>query len=411
MSGRKVFNWRGYVGDSSFFFDDGDYINEKSVKDVIDYLKEDSENTAYITISSGGGSAFTAAAMIGMLESYRSRIQIEAIGLVASAASIIAIAASDKLYARSSSIVMIHEAIIWTVGGIAEHESNINLLRIVNDNAARIYSDRSNLSLQEAKDAMAAETWYSAERALEAGLVQGILEPNEEVTEDKVEETKNEMRQAYQKLVQAQKKAVPTATNNTFMRVPSNSSQEGRALSTGGANMPEDEGQTDPKNNGGNDGGGENQSTTTNTDSTPTNTDPPANTPANEAALQQANRQLRVANDILREENTSLRQQLAEVSSSTEEQRNEETLLEALRTGRISPVEREKWEGRLKQGGKLAREMLMERPVSEFFMENGVAYDENHIDSVPVDLRKKLEAQGYKPDEILAAWKAEKDRV
>ena len=109
----KKFTWSGYVADPSFFFDesDEDIINSNSAKKVIDYLEEDKSNEAYITVSSGGGDAFVGAEVVSMLEPYRSRIKMEALGLVASAASIIAVAGSDKLYARLSSVVMIHEAI------------------------------------------------------------------------------------------------------------------------------------------------------------------------------------------------------------------------------------------------------------------------------------------------------------
>ena len=61
----------------------------------------------------------------------------------------------------------------FTIGGVAEHIlASIKVLNIINDNAAKVYSERSELSLQEAKDAMAETTWYSAEQAKEVGLVQ-----------------------------------------------------------------------------------------------------------------------------------------------------------------------------------------------------------------------------------------------
>ena len=220
----KKFTWSGYVGARYYYYydDDGDarnLINEDAAKKVTDYLEANKNDDAYITISSGGGDAFTAAAIVGILESYRSRITVEAIGLVASAASIIAVAGSSKVLARSSSIIMIHEAQGFTFGGVAEHESNLSLLRLINNNAANVYSERSNLSLQEAKDAMKAETWYSAEEAKEAGLVQEILEPDDAVTEASVKEVYQVMRKAYNKMSKHHTQQI--REDSILMRVPS----------------------------------------------------------------------------------------------------------------------------------------------------------------------------------------------
>ena len=393
----KKFIWSGYVADPSFFFDetDEDIINSNSAKKVIDYLEEDKSNEAYITVSSGGGDAFVGAEVVSMLEPYRSRIKMEALGLVASAASIIAVAGSDKLYARLSSVVMIHEAIRFTIGGVAEHTSSIKVLNIINDNAAKVYSERSELSLQEAKDAMAETTWYSAEQAKEVGLVQEVLKPNEAISDDSVQQMYKTMRKAYNKMSKHHTNQI--REDSILMRVqsaPVNSHSEEETMeeettavagSTGGETTP----------------------------ATPaaivTATDPVivvepdvvVEVAEGEAALRLQNKQFRAVHVALKEENKELRKQLKYVGQSSESKLNREALNIALETGRITPIDEKKWEARLSEGGKMMRDVLLERPSSDYFVENGIAHDPTSIDSVPVGIRTSLKKQGYTDEQIV----------
>ena len=395
MMATKKFAWSGIVGEPWFFFDDEEgYINNTNAKTIVDYLEEDKSNEAYITISSGGGDAFIAASVVGMLEPFRSRIKMEAVGLVASAASIIAVAGSEKLYARSSSVVMIHEAIMFTVGGVAEHNSNIKLLNLINDNAAKVYSERSNLSLQEAKDAMAETTWYSAEEAEEAGLVQEILAADENVTDESVKQVYQTMRKAYNKMSKHHTQQI--REDSILMRATApvkNHSEE--------ETMADEETTVVPGT------GGE-----------PTPTPAPAPTVVEEpeatvevaegeAALRLQNKQLRAVHVALKEENQELRKQLKNVGQSSESKLNREALNIALETGRIAPTDEKKWEARLSEGGKMMRDVLLERPSSDYFVENGIAHDPTSIDSVPVAIRNSLKAQGFTDEQIVKAAEQE----
>ena len=103
----------------------------------------------------------------------------------------------------------------------------------------------------------------------------------------------------------------------------------------------------------------------------------------------------------LKEENQELRKQLKNVGQSSESKLNREALNIALETGRIVPTDEKKWEARLSEGGKMMRDVLLERPSSAYFVENGIAHDPTSIDSVPIGVRNSLKKQGYTDEQIV----------
>ena len=90
---KKTFRWSGNV--DRFFG-----ITPESAEEVFDYLEEDDNNEAYITITSPGGAFIVSQTIIERLSPYKNRIKSEISGMVASAASHIAMSIGAKTYAR-----------------------------------------------------------------------------------------------------------------------------------------------------------------------------------------------------------------------------------------------------------------------------------------------------------------------
>jgi hypothetical protein len=72
-------------------------------------------------------------------------------------------------------MMMVHDANGLALGNAADMREMADLLDKCSDNIASIYADSAGGTVQEWRDIMRAETWYSAEEAVAAGLADGIV--------------------------------------------------------------------------------------------------------------------------------------------------------------------------------------------------------------------------------------------
>lgn len=126
-------------------------------------------------INSGGGSVFDAFAMMTSLKNHKGYVTAYVDGLACSAASFL-IAAADKIVASSVAWVMIHNASGCCRGTSDELREAADWMERVNATIVDIYSKRGVHDADYYRTAMDAETWYSAEEAVAAGLVDEIEE-------------------------------------------------------------------------------------------------------------------------------------------------------------------------------------------------------------------------------------------
>ena len=94
-----------------------------------------------------------------------------------------ALSAASTLMLRSTSteidpmgLVMIHSPWTFAWGNANDLEKQASTLRKIEANVAKFYADRTELSEAEAQAVMEAETWYSAEEAVAAGLIGKVSE-------------------------------------------------------------------------------------------------------------------------------------------------------------------------------------------------------------------------------------------
>ncbi|MFD9614923.1 ATP-dependent Clp protease proteolytic subunit, partial [Streptomyces sp. NPDC059083] len=91
----------------------------------------------------------------------------------ASAASFIAMAGDERII-RPGAEVMIHNAWTVAVGGASDLRAAADQLERTSASVAGIYADRSGGDVADWQAAMDAETWYSAQEAVDAGLADRI---------------------------------------------------------------------------------------------------------------------------------------------------------------------------------------------------------------------------------------------
>lgn len=153
----------------------GDEVTPNDFKKGLDALGDISELDVYI--NSNGGDIFAGQAIYSMLKRHDAKVTVYVDGLAASIASVIAMA-GDKIIMPKGSMMMIHEGMIGLMGYL-----NAPKLRKYADEIEKITDsvivpayERSMQTVDEIKEMMAAETWLSAEDAVEIGFADEIEE-------------------------------------------------------------------------------------------------------------------------------------------------------------------------------------------------------------------------------------------
>lgn len=127
-----------------------------------------------LRVSSPGGSVWDAVDIFNMLERYPGDVTAEIDGIAASAASFIVIAA-DRVKAASNSTIMIHRAMSVTFGNVSDHRKSIELLEKTDQNLIGMYQGKTGKETDEIDAMLEAETWMTAQEALEFGLVDEVI--------------------------------------------------------------------------------------------------------------------------------------------------------------------------------------------------------------------------------------------
>ena len=132
-----------------------------------------------VTINSPGGDAFTGLSISDLIRRYRAKgwtVNTHGSGIIASAAVPI-FASGEERIADQASIFMVHEAALWKWPG-RETASDIaaqgSLMVLMREKYIDILMASSNLSEDEWLLMEAKTSWFSADRALEIGIVTRI---------------------------------------------------------------------------------------------------------------------------------------------------------------------------------------------------------------------------------------------
>lgn len=161
---------------SVYLFDDigvwgvraADFISEINALDV---------DALDVVINSGGGDVYQAFAIYNGLKRHKATIGVTVDGVAASAASVVAMAADPgKLTMSKPGQMMIHDPYAVTIGDVEAHEKSIEQLTAARGDIADVYASRSGIDVDEIRDLMKAETWYTAEGAVDAGLADEVAE-------------------------------------------------------------------------------------------------------------------------------------------------------------------------------------------------------------------------------------------
>lgn len=144
-----------------------------SPKNVCNKLKEANGEDVTLKINSPGGSVFAASEIYSELRSYSGNVNIKIVGLAASAASVIAMAGYSEMSPTAQ--IMVHNVSSNARGDYRDMEHASEVLKNANDTIANAYIEKTGMSREKALNLMDNETWLSAEKAKELGLIDKIM--------------------------------------------------------------------------------------------------------------------------------------------------------------------------------------------------------------------------------------------
>lgn len=148
-------------------------VSAKEFAAVLSALPADT-GTIRLHLNSPGGEVFEAVAILNMLREHRARVVAVVDGLAASAASFLA-AGSDEVIMGRNTQLMIHDAWGLAIGDAAVMRDVADRLDRISENVASVYASRNAATAGvDWRAAMLAETWFSAEEAVAAGLADSI---------------------------------------------------------------------------------------------------------------------------------------------------------------------------------------------------------------------------------------------
>lgn len=126
-----------------------------------------------LRINSPGGDVFAARAMESAIREHSSTIVAHIDGEAASAATYVAIAA-DKVKISEGGFFMVHKAWSVAMGNADDMLQMAALLEKVDETLVTTYANHTGKTAEEIRQWMAAETWFTAQEALDSGFVDEI---------------------------------------------------------------------------------------------------------------------------------------------------------------------------------------------------------------------------------------------
>ena len=162
----------GTIAEESWFDDD---VTPQLFKDELNSGSGD----ITVWINSPGGDCVAAAQIYNMLMDYKGDVTVKIDVISASAASVIAMAGT-KVLVSPVSMLMIHNPMTAAFGNSEEMQKAIEMLGSVKDSIINAYEIKTGLSRAKLSHLMDAETWMDANKAVELGFADEIMQRSTE---------------------------------------------------------------------------------------------------------------------------------------------------------------------------------------------------------------------------------------
>lgn len=168
-SGGRVLHINGPIAEESWFEDE-------TTPDLFATELNSGTGDISVWINSPGGDCIAAAQIYNMLMDYPGHVTVIIDGLAASAASVIAMAAST-VKMTPVSMMMIHNPATLAMGDKNELGKAIDMLDAVKESIINAYELKTGMQRAKLARLMDAETWMDARAAIEMGFADELHHP------------------------------------------------------------------------------------------------------------------------------------------------------------------------------------------------------------------------------------------
>ncbi|HCV45082.1 MAG TPA: ATP-dependent Clp protease proteolytic subunit, partial [Deltaproteobacteria bacterium] len=151
-------------------------LSAKVLSQLVLLEQEGPELPITVFINSPGGEIFSGFAIFDMLKFITCPVTTVVTGFAASMGSILSLAADEgRRFAMPQAKIMIHQPLLMGYQGRAsECEIQAREILKTRDHLVQLYADQTGKSHEEIKKALDRDNWFTAEEALEYGLLDKV---------------------------------------------------------------------------------------------------------------------------------------------------------------------------------------------------------------------------------------------
>jgi ATP-dependent Clp protease protease subunit len=158
-----------YIGDDG----EGGGVNSKRIAAA---LRSIGDKPVNVEMNSPGGNYFEGVAIYNLLRRHTQAVNVQILGIAASAASVIAMA-GDTIAIAHNAEIMIHEAQGVFIGTKSEMAEAVETLRHIDESMVATYAARSGRPAEEFSAMIAGkDVFFRGQEAIDAGLADTLME-------------------------------------------------------------------------------------------------------------------------------------------------------------------------------------------------------------------------------------------
>ncbi|CAN7738800.1 head maturation protease, ClpP-related [Duganella sp. LjRoot269] len=144
-----------------------------SAQSLVPQIRGIKGGTISLRINSPGGDVFAAQAICQAIRDTSAKVTAYIDGFAASAATVVATAADD-IQISEGGMYMVHCGWTFAMGNSIEMRTIADLLDKVDGTICAQYARKTGMSAEQVLKIMQAETWYTAQEAVDAGFINSI---------------------------------------------------------------------------------------------------------------------------------------------------------------------------------------------------------------------------------------------
>ncbi len=158
-------------------------LSAKVLSQLVLLEQEGPELPITVFINSPGGEIFSGFAIFDMLKFITCPVTTIVTGFAASMGSILSLAADKgRRFAMPQAKIMIHQPLLMGYQGRAsECEIQAREILKTRDHLVKLYAEQTGKSFEEIKKALDRDNWFTAEEALEYGLLDKVVHSRSEL--------------------------------------------------------------------------------------------------------------------------------------------------------------------------------------------------------------------------------------